>query len=113
MFLGKVVKGKADVNIPIEEGNDVGIDALVFGTEGSQLLLGLRKTAMIEDGVEFGSERILMGLGHVAEYIVDFVDHTALALGIWEVVLDGSQGGPIAVTDPKVDLLHPSLLEVC
>ena len=35
VLLGKVLKGKAGVNIPVKAGNDVGIDAFVFGTEGS------------------------------------------------------------------------------
>ena len=100
MLFGEAVKGETGSAIAFEAGDGVGIDTLMFGTEGDQLLLSLLKTVMIEDGVEFQFDRLLLRLRNVAKHVIDLVNDTALALGVREVIVDGILGRLIAVTDP-------------
>ena len=74
--LGKAIEGETGVAIAAQAGDGGGIVLCEFKAKGSEGLVGLGSTLLVEDGLEFRFNLGMAFFGKIAEHVFELMDET-------------------------------------
>jgi site-specific DNA recombinase len=109
---GEGVEGQTGVEIALETINGGGIRLLELGAESGRHLLGLEPIILVENGLQFRFDGLLMLFWDVTQYVLDLVHDAALTLGFLELGVNGADHRLVSIGDPEINLRHTSSLDI-
>lgn len=109
---GEVVKGQTSLQIAVQTLNGGGVKSLIFFDKSGHFLIGLLAVVLVENGLQFRFDPLLLFFGDVAQDIVHFVFDTALAGTVGKVDFHSINHGLEPIGDPQAHFLDPTLFEI-